>query len=173
MNSQEIENLMRSDCELSTTFEGVFPSDCIPAFCDSRTAIVLNLDPQTQNGSHWVAMYLENGKGEYFCSYGSSPKIDHFINFLNRNCNKGWNFNKDDLQSLNSDVCGDYCMWYLSERVRGKSMHEIVSNFSNNTRSNDERVKDLVETRFGRIADKIINVNNCRYCIQCCIKRTH
>jgi hypothetical protein len=40
-------------------------------------------------------------------------------------------------------------MWYLSERVRGKSMQEIVSKFSNNTRSNDERVKQLVETRFG------------------------
>jgi hypothetical protein len=72
-------------------YVGTYPVDkkaIIPAFCDSRTAIVLNLDPQTQNGSHWVAMYLENGKGEYFCSYGSSPTIAQFINFLNRNCKK-------------------------------------------------------------------------------------
>ena len=168
MNTLQVENLLRSDCKLATIFDGVFASDRLPSLCDSKTAMVVNIDPYNSPGSHWVCMYIENGKGEFFDSYGEYPYVHSFINFLNRNC-KSWTFNRVDLQAIDSDVCGHYCIHFLSERARGKSMEEIVAQFSvNNKNKNDAGVKEMVETRFGRIADSFLNDGS--QC-QCCIKR--
>jgi hypothetical protein len=171
MNSLEIENLLRPDCKLSRTYEGVFASDTIPLFCGSRSAMVLNFDPISKEGSHWVCVYVENGKGEYFDSYGMSPHIvTPFIYFLDRNCGSNWSYNRHELQSIDSTVCGHYCIWFLSERARGKTMSEIVSQFSNDTRSNDTLVKESVELRYGGIAQSIINRASCIRA-QCCMVR--
>lgn len=171
MNSLEIENLLRVDCDLSTTYEGVFASDTLPSFCGSKSAVVMNFDPITEEGSHWVCAYVENGKGEYFDSYGTSPHlIPQFVYFMNRNCKSNWSFNRQELQSIDTNVCGHYCIWFLSERGRGKSMHDIVSQFSNDTRSNDVIVKECVERRFGEIAQTIVNRGSCIR-LQCCRAR--
>jgi len=160
MNTLQVENLLRLDCNLSTTFEGVFASDRLPKFSDLKSALVLNFDPITRPGSHWVAIYVDNGVGEYFDSYGEAPFIDHFLNFLKQNC-RTWNYNKKELQALDSDVCGYYCIWFLSERARGKSMHKIIYKFSNDLKKNDVIVKKQVEARFGKIKESIINRDSC------------
>jgi hypothetical protein len=171
MNTLQLENLLRSDCKLSVTFEGVFASDLIPTFCGSRTALVLNESPQSDSGTHWIGIYIENGKGEYFDSYGRSPEVANFVHFLDRNCpRKNWRYNEKELQSYDTDVCGQYCIWFISERARGKSMNDIVSTFSKDTQKNDVIVKERVETRFGRIAEQYINIDSCAN-LQCCIKR--
>jgi hypothetical protein len=181
MNTLEIENILRSDCKLSTKFEGVFASDRLPLFCDSETALVMNLDPHNQGGSHWICMYIENGKGEYIDSYGLSPLVhssisnnyhNNCIDFLNRNC-VSWKCNVMQLQSIDTQVCGHYCIWYLSERARGKSMKEITDQFTRNYAKNDVIVKELVEERYGKIVKKVVAVvaveeKRRRECVQCC-----
>jgi hypothetical protein len=159
MDTRQIENLLRADCKLSTTFEGVFASDLLPLFCETSVpvAVVMNMDPSTQGGSHWVCIYIENRHGEYFDSYGLHPPLEAFVKFLNRNCTQ-WTFNDLELQSLDSNVCGHYCIWFLSERARGRSMDEIVAQFSpRDTAKNDAAVRKLVESRFGKIADDVIH----------------
>jgi hypothetical protein len=172
MNTTEIENLLRSDCKLSTIFEGVFASDCLPSFCAEETAIVMNLDPHDRSGSHWVCLYIENGKGEYFDSYGYSPVDVNFVNFLNRNC-PSWKFNDKEFQALDSDVCGHYCIWYLSERARGLTMDEIKNQFdTRDCNKNDAQVKENVEVRFGSIAMQVSNTSTASNKImQCCMCR--
>jgi len=167
MNTKQVENLLRSDCKSSLIFEGVFASDRIPIVCETKTAMVLNFDPYAQTGSHWIGIYIENGCGEYFDSYGMYPPITHFVNFLNRNCTS-WSFNTEELQAIDSEVCGHYCIWFLSERVRGRSMKEIVSRFSSDLKKNDLLVKELVESRFGRIASHFIDDDVTQ---QCCVTR--
>ena len=44
-----------------------------------------------------------------------------------------WDFNRRKLQSAWSDVCGQYCIFYLSHIARGQSMNTIVQLFDNNT----------------------------------------
>lgn len=170
MNTLEVENLLRADCKLSTIFEGVYASDLLPSFCESRgTAMVMNMDPSNFGGSHWVCLYIEKGRGEYFDSYGLAPPLEEFVSFLNRNCRK-WEYNKQELQSLDTTVCGHYCIWFLSERARGKSMLQIVEQFSStNTRKNDVAVENLVLTRFGRISAAASGKTH--KCVQCCCAR--
>lgn len=169
MNTIQVENILRADCKLSSIFEGVFPSDRLPAFCDeNKTAMVMNLDPHDQAGSHWVCLYIENGHGEYFDSYGESPPVKNFVSFIKRNCTS-WNFNRNELQSLNTDVCGDYCIWFLSERARGKSMQDIVSQFSNDCKNNDIMVRKQVTSRYGDIVAQVLSKTNIH--LQGCYKR--
>ena len=166
MNTLQIDNIMRADCELSTTFEGVFASDRLPALSEQKTAMVMNLDPFKMDGSHWVCIYIENVNGNYFDSYGLSPSVDNFVHFLKRNC-KTWTFNKTELQSYDTEVCGHYCIWFLTERARGKTMHEIVSQFSEDRAKNDLLVENQVTTRFGTIVSNFMEGQ----CGQCCKKR--
>jgi hypothetical protein len=174
MDTLQVENLLRADCKLSVIFEGVYASDCLPEFCDRQgTALVMNMDPSNLGGSHWVCIYIENGRGEYFDSYGLAPPLEEFANFLERNCTT-WTYNKQELQSLDTMVCGHYCIWFLSERARGHSMRDIINQFSTtgNTRTNDVTVKQRVETRYGRIVEKLSSSSSSTgRCVQCCCSR--
>jgi hypothetical protein len=165
MNTGQIKSILYADCKLSTSFEGVFPSDKIPKFCDQPTALVCNLDPQKRPGSHWVAIYIKNNVGEYFDSYGLPPMDNNFINFLNNNCRK-WKFNRLELQAFNSTVCGHYCIWFLSEKARGKNAWRQFKNEKG--RENDKLVVKRVRDRFGNLdLYKNISDDDC----QCCTSR--
>jgi hypothetical protein len=173
MDTLQVENLLRADCKLSTIFDGVYASDLLPMFCGGGdTGLVMNMDPSTQDGSHWVSIYIQNGKGEYFDSYGMAPPLEDFVDFLQRN-SRTWSYNKQELQSLDSMVCGHYCIWFLSERARGKSMQNIVQQFSEtDTNWNDKLVKRQVETRFGSIVQKRLDsAATASKCVQCCYAR--
>jgi hypothetical protein len=170
-----VENLLRADCKLSTIFDGVYASDCLPLFCGGGdTGLVMNMDPSDQSGSHWVCIYIQNGKGEYFDSYGMAPPLEDFLGFLDRN-SRSWSYNKQELQSLDSMVCGHYCIWFLSERARGRSMQNIVQQFSEtDTKWNDKVVKRQVESRFGNIVQKVFGESSAARtskCVQCCCAR--
>jgi hypothetical protein len=173
MNTKQIENLLRADCSLSTTFDGVFASDRIPTLCDSRTAMVVNTDPHDRGGTHWVCMYIDNGVGEFFDSYGLQPYVANFIYFMRRNCGSSWRSNDMMMQSLDSDVCGHYCIWYLGERARGKSMEEIKRQFSpEDSRKNDTLVKQWVEERYGKIVERYAAASESEDGGQCCCSRS-
>ena len=65
---------------------GVYASDRMPSYILPSTAIVVNTDPHTERGEHWVAFYLdENAEHiEYFDSFGNPPHLDDFQRFLKR-----------------------------------------------------------------------------------------
>jgi hypothetical protein len=153
MDTNEVDNLLKSDCELSVAFDGVFASDRLPKAGDAKCVMVLNTDPHDEPGEHWVCMYIVNGVGEYFDSYGFPPLIKTFKTFLKENCGNKWTYNNTSFQSLDSDVCGHYCIWFVGERARGKTMDEIKRQFSpTNSKKNDKLVKQWVEKRYGEIA---------------------
>ena len=35
--------------------------------------LVCNTDPSNRPGSHWIAIYVEDGRGEFFDSFGRRP----------------------------------------------------------------------------------------------------
>ena len=87
-----------------------------------------------------------------------------FTEFLNKHCDQS-EFNNRKLQSDWSDVCGHYCISYLSHRARGQSMKKIVQLFGNDTVLNDSKVLWFVKTHF-RVALKQPSVGF----VQCCKK---
>ena len=104
---------------------GVFARDELPDVSrESRPwCLILNTDPKDQPGRHWLALYAPtNGLIKLFDSFGFSPST----------------YNLDSLhplylaytfQSLNSSVCGHYCIVYLFLRSRHKSLAQIYHLF--------------------------------------------
>ena len=62
---------------------------------------------------------------------------------------KGIQVNTKQFQSIDSDVCGQYCIYFLTKRVLHHKMHEIISVFNENRRNeNDVYVLDFIHNKF-------------------------
>ena len=128
---EEMMNLLLGDAERLKTknshvdFLGVFPFDHFPlnrlipdhvTKSASRTALctIVNTDPSTKPGSHWVAFFSGDlGNLEFFDSYAMPPSAyDFFIP-----SNTKLSTSNTCLQSLTSNVCGYYCLLYLYLRI--------------------------------------------------------
>jgi hypothetical protein len=127
MFTSQISKALASDPYVSKVFAGVFPCDRVPPAVTYPCAVVVNTDPAEMKGEHWVSYYFDgNGDCDYFDSYGRPPSNHHLFRFLVDNsvtpeCNRVW------LQGLDSNVCGQYCIAFLADRARGKTMDEIVN----------------------------------------------
>ena len=137
MNTEEIDRVLRRTC--AENFDGVFSADNLP---EKPRLLVVNTDPASQPGRHWVCICVENGRGEYFDSFGPPPTA-HFERYLNRHCSS-WTFNQRQLQSVISRFCGHYCIYYCMLRCRGLDMPKIVSSFTADTALNDVLVHRFV-----------------------------
>ena len=133
MNTDEIER------KLSHRIDGVFSVDTLP---DKPHLLVCNTDPSDKPGRHWVCIYVKDGRGEYFDSFGRRPTA-LFERYLNRHCTS-WIYNDRQIQSVISKFCGHYCIYYCMLRSRGVDMRKIVSSFSSDTGLNDALVHGFV-----------------------------
>lgn len=145
MNTPLLEALLRRLA--GSKFCGVYAENTLPRRLKTYPCgFVVNTDPKSRPGQHWVAFYFSSPeKGEFFDSYGYPPEFysPHFTRLLNRN-SKRWTFNPTPLQSAKTAVCGEYCVYYLVHRTRGVSMTSIVNRFSKNRISNDHQVYEFV-----------------------------
>lgn len=143
MDTEEIFHCLQKHPKTKKMFLGVFSSNNIPVKffkMQKPVALVYNFDPVGQPGSHWVALY-SNGKRslEYFDSYGLPPI--HSFMFPSYKVIK---YNKKRLQGQ-SQVCGLYCIYYILEKARNKSIKQIVKSFDpRNFCINDSYVKATV-----------------------------
>ena len=93
MNEIELEDVLRKN--IGAKF--VFPRDILPQPIDG--AYVVNTDPHYKSGQHWVAMYLNGGRGEYYESLGLPPMYEEFVDSLP----KKWTFNSRTAQNVISE----------------------------------------------------------------------
>ena len=152
MDGYTLDTLMRKDKHVAPFFEGVFAADTLPVRLQKRPALLIaNTDPITKPGQHWVAFYIgKNGEGEYWDSYGMPPLVPNHKRFLNRLCKK-WTYNHTSLQSLDSEVCGEYCALYLIHRAHGISLHQFLKKrFTTDPEKNDQVVRQLFKRMFGQ-----------------------
>ena len=156
MNTAQITHALEEDPITNKKFCGVFPSDKLPQTIDKYPCgFVANTDPSTKPGIHWVPPR----KGSWFDSYGKPAEFygAAFTDFLEKQCDE-WDFNDRKLQSDWSDICGQYCIFFLSHRARGYSMNKILQLFVDNTMLNDAKVSHFVKTHF-RVSVKHPNFN--------------
>jgi hypothetical protein len=102
-----------------------------------RIGLVFNLDTHDLNGSHWVALYIDNDLKtiEYFDSLGKAPNkyISKFIKMINSKLNKNSNkkydnkINKIVHQTENSE-CGVYSIYFIIHRLFGNTFNELTMN---------------------------------------------
>ena len=98
---------------------------------------IINLDDYIGSGTHWVA--YRNGKhyAEYFDSFGlpMPKKVEKYL----ATSGKPLIYSSDEIQDRDSVLCGYWCLYYLLERQKGKSILETIhnTNFHLNTTDSD------------------------------------
>ena len=137
--TQELWERALRDPVLGPLMQGVFPSDKLPVIKTYPTGLISNTDPHHLPGTHWVAMYFTSpGNSEFFDSYGFPPEVYEMEDYILRNATL---YNDIPLQGMTSDVCGDYCLFYLLHRARNMDLNTILANFRmKDTQWNDAQV---------------------------------
>ena len=161
MNTNQIHQVLSKLIPKRVNFLGVFAQNQIPLIDSSFSfplCFVSNTHPSSKPGEHWVAFYYDSPSSlEFFDSYGLHPSIYGFNH-------KPLRMNHHSLQSIDSDVCGQYCIFYLYHRSRGKSLSQIFHSFSSDQAWNDNSV--------ARFVSKHCPCNCLRSsCSQFCLKR--
>ena len=77
MFKSQIESILKIENSTKSGFQGVFPIDLLPS--RQKGSYVINLDEHDQPGSHWVAVYDDGDKVEYFDSFGVRPTCTSFL----------------------------------------------------------------------------------------------
>ena len=149
MNTRSLSEICRGDAEISRVFEGVFPSDCLPSRLPCPSAFIVNTDPKSKPGKHWIAFYVDQDYlGDHLDSFGRHP-IPTVEKYLDDKCIE-WQYSVKQLQSPLTTTCGQYCIYFLHQRCRGKSMETILKRFSDDYASNDQFVKNFVNKVYDR-----------------------
>ena len=124
MDSVEIREILSKHCPVH--FAGVFPADVLeitklPSF------MVLNTDESGETGKHWVCMYVNEQRCEFFDSQGQGPLAYHrYWHDALLQISPSYCYNTDVLQEPGSNVCGEYCIAYVLLRCHGFSFESIL-----------------------------------------------
>lgn len=121
-------------------FLGVFPRNLIPLhFSVYPCCFIANTDNSDEAGEHWVAYFISLPNViEFFDSFGKTPDYYHFK--LKTNL-----INTEQVQSDNSDFCGQFCIYYLVQRSLRSPLSFILCRFSkSNFQFNDNLVKSFI-----------------------------
>ena len=133
MENIVIDRVFRKNCAI---YRGIYACDQLPNNVMRPSVIVVNTEPVSQPGRHWLCMYFdEDGHGEIFDSFGMPPKRV-FKRYMDIHCN-AWIFNKKQMQSLVSRFCGHYCIWYCIMKFRKATLNDLVRLMSKDTGLND------------------------------------
>jgi hypothetical protein len=147
MNTQEIERKLMENESTKGYFIGVFAADQLPTWKINREVwlLVCNCCPIDMPGEHWIALFANARQGvEMFDSFGFSPNVyDGVHQFINTQQPVTVTYNTYQLQSLDSDACGPYCLYYAHYRSRGFTMEAIVENIAEEM-NRDDFIKFIV-----------------------------
>jgi hypothetical protein len=140
MNTKQLNHFAYLDEKISKKFLGTFAIDLVPKVIKSGFLIVNTLKSNEVGEGHWVALYISGNKlpNEYFDSYAFPVFDKRLINLLKSKYKRL----KVRLQAINSDVCGQYCLFFIYHKARGVSYSELVKIFKeNNSKFNDNIVR--------------------------------
>lgn len=122
----------------------VAPRDCIPPITKFPAGLVINTDSHIEPGEHWVSVFIgEDRNPIYFDSFGLPPLHLDLIKFLNENSHSHWIYNKLTLQHPESKSCGIYCIQFLKDIFKSRSIEHFQSYFSSNLINNEKVLKIL------------------------------
>ena len=141
MNTHTIARRLNRCTLTKRFFLGVFACDQLPAIHSYPCSFVLNLDPATQDGSHWVGVFaLSPHRLNYFDSYGMKPNecVRRTLRQFSRITH-----NTRTFQSLSSSTCGYFAMAFIALSSLGVSFEKIIQLFGD-SKHVENYVKNLV-----------------------------
>ena len=102
----------------------------------TKIGIIFNLDKHTQEGSHWIGMYMDIKKNiiAYWDSYGYTPpkEVDVLMHKLKEQSKQYLNIdckikiNKKRHQYKSSE-CGTYSINFIVEQLKGQSFNKVCN----------------------------------------------
>ena len=155
MNTFEIKNYLERHEDTRGLFLNVYAVDQLPKEKIRRTRwlLVVNCCPASRRGKHWVAMYCENDKLEFFDSFGMPPSMYEGVPiFIERQRPNSIIYNCQQLQSIDTDVCGHYCITYAVWRAQDSSLQDIMHGF---IRLNEEDSIERVQSEGRRFIEQL------------------
>ncbi|GFX51169.1 uncharacterized protein TNCV_2735201 [Trichonephila clavipes] len=124
-------------------FRGVFTSDLLPKKMRQFENGIINLDIATGPGTHWVCYYNDpkNNFVEYFDPFGDYVYkiLPNIKRYLLSSGKKEIGYNSSFLQHPASVKCGYFCMKYISERNKGKSVVDVLYSFTQEPSAYNEK----------------------------------
>lgn len=167
LSTVDIENVMRQYEELYGTvadgrskgqfkFLGCLPSDHFKlhpkAFPSNEmksyplSAIIFNLDASHQSGSHWVSVFISHDDDnstivEYFDSTGDPPNRN-IKDFLSHPFFQNAIYIQNSVKhQRGNNECGLYSMYFILQRLKGRTMDDINKKRITDKQMNDYRKK--------------------------------
>jgi hypothetical protein len=141
MNGEQITSLLKRDPVTRQCFTDIVPANHLPHKLLPGLYVV-NTDPDTEPGTHWVVFYQPSkGPSEFFDSFANPPQYYH----------KQWKsdtYNLKVLQASDSNTCGLYCVYFALHRCRGKTMKKTLEVFGKDKDWNDHYVKHFVNEHY-------------------------
>lgn len=164
----------------------VLPADFLPKKVPTRPFyLVINTSASNEGpGEHWVCMYVPAKSSqsiEYFDSFGLPALNKHFRKFIKNNCTH-YIYNKVQLQSNISTVCGEFCVVFLTQRCcEKKNLQQFINQFSTTKlEMNDAKVTTMYnklqkQKKKPKTASQLGHghLENSIVCNQTCVSREH
>ena len=107
-------------------FRGVFSKDVLPTQIKNKECGIVNLDDHIGPGTHWVAYRNIDRFCEYFDSFGL--KMPSEVKKYMATSGKQLVYSSDEIQERDSVLCGYWCLYYLLERQKGRSILDTIHN---------------------------------------------
>jgi hypothetical protein len=107
------------------------------------SCLIVNNEPRSQPGGHWLAIYYSKDKRAYFFdSYGNDPAFYRLQDII-QYTSSSWVYNKQRIQGL-SEFCGLYSILFLLYKTRNNE-RDFFSQFKKtNYDFNDRLIKSLL-----------------------------
>ena len=133
VTTQQLADLAQSEDSLRPLFAGVFAADTLPKtpVHTKPRGYIVNTDPHTQPGRHWIALWTDRDVCQVMDSYGL-PLAAHNTPHLQTWLRRHWpvvETNTQSLQAVNSATCGHYALRFLVDRSQGKTMRDFLNHF--------------------------------------------
>ena len=145
MNTKQLWYALIKNVETESYFDGVFSIDLLQSISVQPKLIICNTDPSFEKGEHWVLFFFpENNIAEFYDPLGRSLNFydKEFGEFISKYSDK-YMLSSVRTQPYNSNLCGEYCLYYALNRCKGKSMDEIIKSIPSS-----DKVVSFVETNF-------------------------
>ena len=106
-------------------FRSIYSRDRLPDHIRKNECGIINLDSIEGQGTHWACYRnIDKQMVEYFDPFGliMPHEIQHYL----VKSGKKVIFSQDEIQNRDTVLCGYWCLYYLIERQKRKSILEVI-----------------------------------------------